>query len=261
MTATAPASPPKRLSLKRRIRNTAAARALERKVQDFERWLGRLSPAGGGEIIDGAHFPWVERLEANWPAIRRELDAVLAGPAAVPNIQDLSPTQRGLTRGHGYWKSFIFHGYGYWAEENCRRCPETTKLLREIPGLTLAFFSILSPGKHIPAHRGAYKGLVRAHLGLIVPEPSTGTRMRVGESVVHWKEGECVLFDDTFNHEVWNETDGLRAVLIIDVPRPWPGPLAAVNRALLSLFRFSPDGADFVRRVRASEQAGTSAAL
>ncbi|MGE0409685.1 MAG: aspartyl/asparaginyl beta-hydroxylase domain-containing protein [Amphiplicatus sp.] len=217
-------------------------RSGRRMVDAFEHWLGRRSPVGDAEILNKADFPWAARLEENWKTIRRELDAVLAGRDRLPNIQDISPTQRYLTKDGG-WKTFFFHAYGHWAKENCRRCPETARLVSEIPNLQVAYFSILEPGKHIPAHKGIYKGLIRAHLGLIVPSPSERARMRVGGAMVHWKEGDCVVFDDTYEHEVWNDTEGWRVVLLIDVVRPFPFPFSLLNRTTLRLLR----GTSFVK--------------
>ncbi len=110
-------------------------------------------------------------------------------------------------------------------------CPRTAALMREIPGMTTAMFSILSPRKHILDHRGPYKGVLRYHLGLIVPEDAEACRIRVGEDIRHWEEGKSMIFDDTFNHEVWNDTDETRVVLFVDVLRPLPFPESAINRA------------------------------
>jgi aspartyl/asparaginyl beta-hydroxylase (cupin superfamily) len=233
-----PAALAPRRPITKRIRKRLA-RIGRLPVEALERWFGRASLIGDREVFDSAVFPWVARLEAEWRTIRRELDAVLAERQRLPNLQDISPTQMSLTRDDG-WKTFFFQAYGYVVDENCRRCPETARLLSAIPDLEVAFFSILSPGKHIPAHKGVYKGLIRAHLGLIVPEPKERVRMQVGESLIHWQEGKCVVFDDTYRHEVWNETDGWRVVLLIDVHRPLPPAMAAFNRAILRLLRLTP---------------------
>ena len=62
--------------------------------------------------------------------------------------------------------------------------------------MTTSFFSILSPGKHIPAHRGAWNGILRLHLGLMVPEPRERVRIRIGNDFYSWREGEALIFDD-----------------------------------------------------------------
>ena len=99
------------------------------------------------------------------------------------------------------------------------------------PGLNSAFFSILAPGTHIPEHRGVTKGLITCHLGLIVPRDGD-VRMRVGDRIVRWAEGETLVFDDTYDHEVWNETSGTRVVLLIQFERPLRQP-GQVDRRLL----------------------------
>lgn len=118
------------------------------------------------------------------------------------------------------WKTFFLIGFGHKAEMNRALCPQTAKVLDQIPGILTGFFSILHPGKHIPAHRGIFKGIVRTHLGIVVPKNGE-CKMRVGKEFIHWKEGRAEFFDDTFNHEVWNNTDGIRIVLLIDTVRPY----------------------------------------
>jgi len=78
-------------------------------------------------------------------------------------------------------------------------------------------FSILAPGKHIPDHCGPYKGVIRYHLGLKVPRDARQCRIRVGDEYATWAEGTSELFDDTYEHEVWNDTDEERVVLFCDV--------------------------------------------
>jgi beta-hydroxylase len=76
--------------------------------------------------------------------------------------------------------------------------------LQKVPGLKTAMFSILEPGKHIPPHRDPYDGVLRFHLGLIVPEPRDTLAIRVADQVLHWEEGKALVFDDHFEHEAWN---------------------------------------------------------
>ena len=86
-------------------------------------------------------------------------------------------------------------------------------------------FSILEPGKHLPPHRGPYNGVLRLHLGLIVPEPREQLGIRVEKEVYRWKEGEAVIFDDAYEHEAWNRTPHTRVVLFVDFVKPlrFPG--------------------------------------
>jgi aspartyl/asparaginyl beta-hydroxylase (cupin superfamily) len=237
-----------RPTLRQRVRTSTAEMG-----RNLERWLGRVSLVGGGEILANDAFPWAAELEANWRSIRLELDRLMPTRAALPNMQEISTTQYGITR-EPVWKVFAFSAFGMRSELNCAQCPETARLLAGIPNLELAFFSVLEPGAHLTAHRGSYKGLVRAHLGLIVPEPRASVRMQVGKAMVHWEEGRCVVFDDTYRHEVWNDTDGVRVVLLIDIHRPFPALLDWINKAILRLARFTPFVTDSIKRMRAWEK-------
>ena len=94
-------------------------------------------------------------------------------------------------------------------------------MLDTIPNLYQVFFSILDPGKSIPAHHGPFYGFLRYHLGLIVPKTDPPS-IRVKDKIYTWKEGESILFDDTWEHEVYNKSSEMRVVLLIDILRPLP---------------------------------------
>jgi len=215
----------------------------------IEDWVANQSPMGNSSIIDAKAFEWVERLEKNSGVIRQEMIALLSGQTHLPNIQELSPRQMNLSKADG-WKTFFFFLLGHRIEESYKRCPETGKLLDSIPNVSLAFFSVLAPGMHIKRHCGAYKGVLRCHLGLIVPEPRTNVRMRVGDKMIYWEEGKCVIFDDTHKHEVWNDTDGIRVVLLFDVCRPLPRWLTVVNKFVISLGGYLPEAHRLLRTQR-----------
>ena len=199
----------------------------------FEKLIARFSLVANPPIFANQQFDWIETLEANWSKIRQELDEILKHREELPNFQDISPEQYAITQ-DDRWKTYFLYGYGFKAEQNCARCPETTNIIEQIPGMTTAFFSILSPHKHIRKHRGYYKGVIRCHLGLIIPQPFFKCRMRVDNDVAFWQEGKALIFDDCYEHEVWNETDGIRVVLLFDVLRPLPFPLSAINQYLIS---------------------------
>jgi beta-hydroxylase len=101
-----------------------------------------------------------------------------------------------------------------------------------VPGLRSAWFSILAPRYHIPSHRGITKTVLRVHLGLVVPKERERCVMRVDDQLVGWQPGKCLVFDDFYRHEVWNETDEERVVLIFDFDRPMR-PLGRWVNALL----------------------------
>ncbi|MFI5008736.1 MAG: aspartyl/asparaginyl beta-hydroxylase domain-containing protein [Solirubrobacterales bacterium] len=225
----------------------------ERILAPIERFIGRRSLVGDEAFFPLERFPWVEHVERNWETIREELLGVLKDREALPNFQDISKDQIEITD-DDRWKTFFLYGYGFQADVGVEMCPRTAALMREIPGMTTAMLSILSPHKHILDHRGPYKGVLRYHLGLIVPREAERCRIRVGEEFRHWEEGRSMIFDDTFNHEVWNDTDETRVVLFVDVLRPLPFPESLVNRLIVKAIAISPFVMDAKRNQRAWER-------
>ena len=206
-------------------------------------------PNANKTFFEPDSFPWVASVEADWGAVRKELDALLTQREQIPNFQDISDAQKKLTEGD-QWKTYWLFAYDKKADENCARCPETVRVLQKIPGMKSAMFSILAPKKHIPEHRGLWKGVLRYHLGLVVPEPKGSSRIRVGKDIRSWQEGKSMIFDDSHPHEVWNDCDSQRIVLFVDVERPLPFPLSLVNRAIIWLIGRSPSVAEPMERVR-----------
>ncbi|MHB8465782.1 MAG: aspartyl/asparaginyl beta-hydroxylase domain-containing protein [Acidimicrobiales bacterium] len=231
----------------------ASLEAGARAVRGLERWVLRSSLVPTTPFLDPALFDWVADLEAGWADMRAELDVVLEHRDDLPNFQDISTDQATITD-DDRWKTFFFFGYGFRSEANCARCPRTAALLERVPGMTTAFFSILSAHKHIGEHRGPYRGVLRYHLGLKVPEPAAESGIRVGGEVRHWSEGSSLVFDDGYEHSAWNDTDDTRVVLFVDVMRPLRRPAADVNRALIRAIGASPFVRDAKRRHEAWEQ-------
>jgi aspartyl/asparaginyl beta-hydroxylase (cupin superfamily) len=177
------------------------------------------------------HFPKHQLLQENWETIRDELLLILQNEEGIPKFHEIDKIQKYISaRDDVPWRTFMFKAYDNWMASNCALAPKTTALLKEIPEITTAMFSILSPRKHIPPHRGFYKGVWRYHLGLIIPQNGDCFIVNGGQQY-HWKPGEDVLFDDTFNHQVWNKSDELRVVLFCDVYRnDLPGIFKPLNR-------------------------------
>jgi ornithine lipid ester-linked acyl 2-hydroxylase len=225
----------------------------ERVLAPIERFIGKRSLVGDATFFPNELFGWIAEVEANWLTIREELETVLEDREGLPNFQDISKDQIEITDDDD-WKTFFLYGYGFEAELGVEMCPKTAALMQRIPGMTTAMFSILSPRKHILDHRGPYKGVLRYHLGLIVPEDAEACKIRVGEDFRHWEEGKSMIFDDTFNHEVWNETDETRVVLFVDVLRPLPSPYSFVNRAIVKAIGYSPFVLDAKRNQEAWER-------
>jgi aspartyl/asparaginyl beta-hydroxylase (cupin superfamily) len=210
-----------------------------RLLHSTERFVLRSSEVPTTPFLDPRLFPWTVRMEEAFPTIRAELDEVLSYRDDLPNFQDISVDQASITDDDG-WKTYFFFGYGFRSEANCRRCPRTAALLDGIPGLTTAFFSILSPHKRIGEHRGPWRGVLRYHLALKVPEPAGKAGITVGGETAHWAEGRSLLFDDGYEHHAWNDTDGVRVVLFVDVLRPLRPPARQVNEALIWAIGRSP---------------------
>lgn len=194
---------------------------------------------GNPPVYDAAIFPWAKEVEAAWPQIRAELQQVLVRQQDLPTFQDISTDVKTISTDSG-WKTFFLLGFGIKSEQNIRACPETWKAVQKIPGLKTAMFSIFEPGKHLPAHRGPYNGVLRLHLGLIVPEPADKLAIRIKDQVCHWQEGKVLIFDDAYEHEAWNHTDKTRVVLFVDFVKPLKFPARFVNRLLMSLAIFTP---------------------
>lgn len=165
------------------------------------------------------HFPAHQLLKDNWKLIQEELLEVLKDEQSIPKFHEVDKIQRFINDGDkSPWRVFMFKAYDNWQEKNCAKAPKTTELLKQVPGITTAMFSILGPQKHIPPHNGFYKGVYRYHLGLIIPKEGECYIVNGGKRY-DWTEGEDVLFDDTFKHAVWNKTDETRVVLFCDVFR------------------------------------------
>lgn len=225
----------------------------ERILAPIERFIGRRSLVGDATFFPLERFPWVAHVEENWQTIREEAEQLLENREDLANFQDISKDQIEITD-DDRWKTFFLYGYGFEAKLGVEMCPRTAALMREIPGMKTAMFSILSPRKHILDHRGPYKGVLRYHLGLIVPREAESCRIRVGDDIRHWQQGQSMVFDDTFNHEVWNDTDETRVVLFVDVLRPLSSPWAQINSAIVKAIGYSPFVLDAKRNQEAWER-------
>ena len=199
----------------------------------------KLSKVGNPAVYDNAVFPWAKDVEREWKAIRTELEQVLMRKDELPGFHEISTDVATITQDRD-WKTFFLCGYGMRADKNIQLCPETWRIVNRIPGLITAMFSILEPGKHIPHHRGPYNGVLRLHVGLIVPEPREKVKIRVGTEICHWSDGKALIFDDAYDHEAWNGSDKLRVVLFVDFIKPLRFPANLVNWLLLHLAVFTP---------------------
>jgi len=192
------------------------------------------------EFLDREHFPWLAAFEAAADEIRAEARAALAQAADdfVPYISKPagSPVDQWLELNNSKrWSTFFLFKNGERVEEHLARCPRTAALLEAAPLCEIrghaptAFFSVLAPKTRIPAHTGVTNTRFIVHMALVVP-PSCG--FRVGAETREWREGRAWVFDDTFEHEAWNDSDKPRIVLIFDV---WNSFLAPAERDLVGV--------------------------
>ena len=184
-------------------------------------------------FFERGEFDWCAGLEAATQDIRAELLAILQGPDALTPYVQIATTDAAEWTALNQslqWGSFHLYKGGERIEENCRRCPATLAAIEKLPLARTpgqspeVFFSILKPGTHIPPHYGLTNYKVAVHLPLMVPP---GCAIRVGNETRSWNEGECLIFDDSFKHEAWNNSSELRAVLILDA---WNPQLTAAER-------------------------------
>lgn len=190
-------------------------------------------------FYDRALFPWLETLEAATPIIKAELEALLADSfdqfapyVAYPKGAPVN--QWGELNHSRKWTSLWLWRDGVRQDAVCERCPETAALLESLPlcrqdgfGPT-AVFSALQPHTHIPAHTGSSNVRLLTHLPLILPGPA---RFRVGNTLRDWKMGEAWVFDDSIDHEAWNDADQMRVILIFDI---WNPNLSEGERTLIT---------------------------
>ena len=197
------------------------------------------------------YFPEAAGLESNWRDIRDEAFPFLACIDKVPRGHEIVERQDDLSDHDKIaWKYVSLRAFGHDHNANQALCPKTTRLIRALPEVINAGFSILDPNKHVLAHRGPYGGLLRYHLGLIVPEDVQGRGqgvLRVEDTHNRVREGQGLLFDDLREHEAWNLGDTPRVVLIIDVRRPGlPTVLRALDRVLMAIISGSPKLQEFL---------------
>ena len=181
------------------------------------------------EYFDEALFPWLGTLEAAFPAIREELLALWAkdAPGFDPYVafDPTAPVNQWSDLNHSLkWSAFFLWRDGRRIDDACARCPRTVAVVEALPLLDVpgksptVMFSILAPHTRIPAHTGTTNTRATVHLPLVVPGPA---RFRVGAQTRDWVEGRAWAFDDTIEHEAWNDAPSPRAILIVDAWNPY----------------------------------------
>jgi beta-hydroxylase len=198
----------------------------------LNRWFVKQSLVPNTPTLEPACLSWTAELRSNWHAIQAECDALLEERDAIPPLSVISPYHRRVAP-DDRWRTFFFEAHGYQAQDNRARCPRTAALLDRVPDLVTAFYSVMDPGTHVPRHKGITKALLNVHLGLRIPAGVERCRIRIARENHGWQEGEFLVIDDTFKHEVWNDSDRPRALLFIQVLRPMTGPGRLLGKAIV----------------------------
>lgn len=212
----------------RRAEAFAGQRAGRRKVYVQQPTGGHFPFLPAIEFFDRGLFPWIEALERETDAIRGELLSLWAeeDPNFRPYVayDPTQPTNQWAELNLSpRWSAWFLWENGERIEANCARCPATAEAIGRVPLVDIpgkapsVMFSVLQPRTRIPPHTGSTNARTTVHLPLVVPE---GCGFRVGAETREWREGEAWAFDDTIEHEAWNDGPQVRAILILDVWNP-----------------------------------------
>ncbi len=194
-------------------------------------------------VLDASrHFPDAGRFLANWQAIRAEALEVAAGLGRVPRFHEIMREQAEISDNDGRdWRMYIMQAYGVPFARNLSRCPTLASIVEASPDVLSASFSFLAPGKHVPPHRGPFRGILRGYLVLSMPLDANGlpaATLTVDGHEHRLHDGEFMLWDDTFEHEVRNASDEVRVVLLLDIRRRnMPRDMRLLSNAVIALVR------------------------
>lgn len=178
------------------------------------------------QFYERDEFPWLTEIEAAVPEMQAELRAVLAdGNDFAPYVEAHAdrPLAANPLMNDPKWGAYYFWRNGEIVPENAARCPVTMQALQHAPmplidqRSPIALWSLLKPDTHIQPHHGLLNTRLICHIPLIVPQ---GCALRVGNETRSWREGEALIFDDSFEHEAWNKSDATRVILLFEIWRP-----------------------------------------
>lgn len=168
-------------------------------------------------FYETSDFPFLAPLVSNFSIIKKELLDLIK----LSRENQWMNTFPHYVKSEKYkaWKVFSFIFFNMKLPQNAKLCPETAALVFSQPEILSCDYSYLNPHTHVKPHKGYSRMVLRCHLPLIVPDESL-CALRVGDETRHWKEGELMIFDDSFEHEAWNKSDEKRVVLMFDIPNP-----------------------------------------
>jgi len=183
------------------------------------------------------YFPDARHFQSAWREIRQEALAVMEGAQPIPRFHEIMPAQAEISASDGKdWRMYLLKVYGREIRPHLEACPALAALLAASPEVLSATLSFLAPHKHIPRHSGPFRGILRFQLNLDVPpdeEGRPGAVLWLAGQEHRLAEGECLLWDDTYPHEVWNHSKRTRVALLLDVHRPaMPLDLRLLSRTI-----------------------------
>lgn len=194
-------------------------------------------PLGGEDAMRA--FPVLAELKKSHDKIKADLQYLLDHHDAIPALHEVHP--RDLFVPGRAWRTFLLKIWGHEIKENTAAVPDTYEAIQRIPGVHSALFSILAGGAEIEPHRGSAAGVIRFHYPLIVPKNPEDCWIEIGGHHFYWQEGEPLVFDDTREHWVKNQTEETRVVLIIDFDANMPFPVNLYTVLRYNLIRHSSE--------------------
>ena len=159
---------------------------------------------------------WTKILEDNWEVIRDELVGLMEDD---PERLQPYKINKSMSFPPNHWKTMGLIFWNIKNHKNCRKCPETMRILKMLPSCTSASLSILESGSNINPHQGDTDAVIRCHMGLVIPGSLPDCGFQVDKEIRPWEEGKTLPFCDAQTHAAWNNTDGRRYVMILDVMR------------------------------------------
>lgn len=171
-------------------------------------------------------FPESKVIEDNFESISLEIKN-LVNSRSLTEYKDIDPI-RALEVSEN-WK--LYYAWFMWKENDRAKldCPNLIKVIEKLPNVLNATIAVLDPGVKLSAHKGPYAGLLRYHLGIKIPV-NNPPYIRVKDQLYTWKVGESIVIDDCYDHEVYNDSDDIRVILMVDFLRPLPTPLNLINK-------------------------------
>lgn len=202
--------------------------------------LVRLCHSTHTHVFDPSNFDSHYIIQNSWKDIQEEALKLYSDRENLINMRSLVKYAfDGIDSGDNKWKVFVLKWYNKPLTKNIQKCPKTFDIINKCKDIHCAMFSILEPGKYIKPHKGPFAGCLRYHLGLKIPKDIENCYIKVNNEKFNWKEGEALIFDDTYIHEVYNNTNEPRIILFMDIMRPFKYPFDRLTTKLISYAPFT----------------------